>query len=46
MRTASSAWKRWSAIIRAIAASVKKVRRARGLGPLWKNAGESCAIKV
>src|SRR4051812_9059188 len=45
-RTASSAWKRWSAIIRATAASVKKVRRARGLGPLWKKAGESREIKV
>jgi hypothetical protein len=30
--------------MRAMAASVKKVRRARGLGPLWKNAGDSLEI--
>src|ERR1700682_1030992 len=39
--TPSSALKRWSAIIRATAASVKNVRRASGDGPRWKNGGGS-----
>src|ERR1700737_313140 len=39
--TPSRALKRWSAIIRATAASVKNVRRASGDGPRWKNGGGS-----
>src|SRR3954465_9692774 len=43
-RTVPSAWKRWSAIMVAIAARMKKVRRARGDGPRWKKDGDSRII--